>query len=196
MKVHRQTHRRRVSDNDVREILRGQMRTGRPTNAATIRGLGIACGSCRLSRLRREVKSGLATGVPRLPVAPESVNHTAAAHAFAVVQSKTGTGGEAPDPAAATTPVSQPGDGVDAGSSRPALVGEPRRAAAIPRSGHIRGLLGRVRCAAQAFWAALSRPPFSRGKAPSLRPRSGPAADQPSQPWPRFLCGFGRKFGL
>lgn len=47
MKVHRQTHRRRVSDNDLRTILRGQMHTGQPTDAATIRGLGIACGSCR-----------------------------------------------------------------------------------------------------------------------------------------------------
>jgi hypothetical protein len=196
MKVHRQTRNKRVSDNDVREILRRQMRTGRPTDATTIRGLGIACGSCRLSRLRREVESELAAGVPCWPVAPGSADHPPAAPSLAVVPSNTGTGGEAPAPAAPTSRAAPPAAGVPAGPNRPTLVADPGRAAATPRSGHIRGVLGRIRCAAEAFWAALSRRPFSRGKAPSLRPRSGPAANQPSQPWPQFLSGFGRKFGL
>jgi hypothetical protein len=70
MKVHRQTHRRRVNDNYIRAILRGQMYAGRPTDADTIRGLGIACGSCRVSRLRREVERELSEGVAASQVAP------------------------------------------------------------------------------------------------------------------------------
>lgn len=196
MKVHRQTHRRRVSDDDVRSILRGQMRAGRPTDATTIRGLGIACGSCRLSRLRREVERELAVGVPRLPVALGSADHPPSAPSFGIVPSNTGTGGEAPAPAAPTSRVAPPAASVSAGPDEPILVAEPGRAAAPPRSAHIRELLGRIRCAAGAFWAALSCPRFSRRKAPSSKTRRGTRADQPSRTWPQFVSSIGRKFGL
>jgi hypothetical protein len=196
MKVHRQTLNQRVSDDDVRAILRRQMRTARPTNAATIRGLGIACGSCRLSRLRREVERELASSVHGSQVAPGSTDHPPTAPSFAIVPPNTGTGGEAPAPAAPTSRVAPPAASVSAGPNRPTLVGEPGRAAATPRSGHIRDLLGRIRCAAEAFWAAWSRRPFSMRKAPSSKTRRWPRADQPSRTWPQFVSSIGRKFGL
>lgn len=156
MKVHRQTHRRRVNDNDVRAILRGQMRASQPTDADTIRGLGIACGSCRLSRLRREVENELAAGVPTSPeVAPGSANRPPAAPSFANVPSNAGTGSEAPAPAVPAAPVAPSAVSVAAGSDRSALVGEPGRAAAIAHSGFVRDLLERIHCAAGAFWVAL-----------------------------------------
>jgi hypothetical protein len=175
MKVHRQTHRRRVSDNDVRAILRGQMRTGRPTDAAAIRGLGIACGSCRLSRLRREVESELAEGVPASQVAPVSANPPPAAPSFAIVPSNTGTGGEATAPAVPPAPVAHPAVSVAAGPDRSALVGEPGQAATVAHSGFVRDLLGQIYCAAGAFWAALGRRLFLRRNAPSPQQRSGAA---------------------
>lgn len=55
MQVHRQTNGRRVSDAFVRTMLRERVRNGLPIDAETVRSLGIACGSDRLSRLRREV---------------------------------------------------------------------------------------------------------------------------------------------
>lgn len=171
MKVHRQTRNQRVSDNDVRAILRGQMRTGRPTDAATIRRLGIACGSCRLSRLRREVESELAAGVPGLPVAPGSADHPPAAPSFAIVSSNTGTGGEAPAPAVLTAPEATPAVSVAAGPDRSALAGEPGRAAAVAHSGFVRDLLERIHRAAGAFWVALSRRLSRQRNVHSPRPR-------------------------
>jgi hypothetical protein len=197
MKVHRQTLNQRVSDDDVRAILRRQMRTARPTNAATIRGLGIACGSCRLSRLRREVERELASTGPVTPqVAPGSASSPQAAPSLVTVPVNTGTGGEAPAPAVPTAPVSQPADSVAAAPNRPALVGKPGRATAIPFAEYVRELLDRIHCAAAAFRAALGRRPCSRRKPPSPRSRSRPGADQPSQPWPQFLSSLGRIFGL
>ncbi|MBL0892363.1 MAG: hypothetical protein IBJ19_17360 [Gemmatimonadaceae bacterium] len=55
MLVHRQTNRRRVSDAFVRAMLRERVRNQLPIDAKTVRALGIACGSDRLSRLRRQV---------------------------------------------------------------------------------------------------------------------------------------------
>ncbi len=55
MPVHRQTNRRRVSDAFVRAMLRERVRNQLPIDAETVRALGIACGSDRLSRLRRQV---------------------------------------------------------------------------------------------------------------------------------------------
>jgi hypothetical protein len=173
MKVHRQTHRRRVSDNDVRAILRGQMRTGRRTDAATIRGLGIACGSCRLSRLRREVKRELAEGGPVFQVALGSANHPPAALSVAIVPLRASTGGEAVASDVPTAPVSQSGEILAAGSNRPAHVGEPRRVAPVPQVGYVRELFGRILCAAAEFRAALGRRLLSPRKAPSPRRRSG-----------------------
>jgi hypothetical protein len=75
MKIHRQTHRRRVQDHEVRAILRAQMHAGLPTDAATVRALGIACGSCRLSRLRREVECELESAIPKTDViTPSAAN--------------------------------------------------------------------------------------------------------------------------
>jgi len=55
MQVHRQTNGRRVSDDFWRSILHERVRNRLPIDAETVRRLGIACGSDRLSRLRREV---------------------------------------------------------------------------------------------------------------------------------------------
>lgn len=75
MRVHRQTQRRLVDDDAVREVLRRRMRCGLPTDAKTMRNLGIACGSCRHSRLRREVERELAAAMQTPPVtAPSAAN--------------------------------------------------------------------------------------------------------------------------
>lgn len=55
MQLHRQTNGRRVSDAFVLAMLRERVRNRLPIDAETVRSLGIACGSDRLSRLRREV---------------------------------------------------------------------------------------------------------------------------------------------
>jgi hypothetical protein len=55
MPIHRQTNRRRVSDAAVRAILQERVRNHLSIDAKAVRRLGIACGSCRLSRLRRRV---------------------------------------------------------------------------------------------------------------------------------------------
>lgn len=55
MRLHRQTSGRRVSDAFVRTMLRERVRNGLPIDAETVRALGIACGSDRLSRLRGAV---------------------------------------------------------------------------------------------------------------------------------------------
>jgi hypothetical protein len=61
MRVHRQTNRRRVSDDFWRSILRERVRNRLPIDAETIRRLGIACGRDRLTRLRGEVLRELET---------------------------------------------------------------------------------------------------------------------------------------
>lgn len=71
MPVHRQTNRRRVSDAFVRAMLRERVRNRLPIDADTVRSLGIACGSDRLSRLRREVLRQLER---EFAVAPETTH--------------------------------------------------------------------------------------------------------------------------
>lgn len=71
MRVHRQTNRRRVSDAFVRAILRERVRNRLPIDSETVRALGIACGSDRLSRLRREVLRQLER---EFAVAPEQTH--------------------------------------------------------------------------------------------------------------------------
>ncbi len=61
MRVHRQTNRRRVSDDFWRSILRERVRNRLPIDADTVRRLGIACGRDRLTRLRGEVLRELET---------------------------------------------------------------------------------------------------------------------------------------
>lgn len=77
MRLHRQTNRRRVSDNFVRAILRERVRNGLPIDAETVRDLDIACGSDRLSRLRREVLLELDTEFAAARQKPDM--HTGAA---------------------------------------------------------------------------------------------------------------------
>lgn len=61
MRVHRQTNRRRVSDDFWRTILRERVRNRLPIDADAVRRLGIACGRDRLTRLRGEVLRELET---------------------------------------------------------------------------------------------------------------------------------------
>jgi len=61
MRTHRQTHRLRVDDHTIRTILRERLVSRKPTDAASIRDLGFACGNDRHVRLRHEVERELAT---------------------------------------------------------------------------------------------------------------------------------------
>ncbi len=72
MQVHRQTNGRRVSDAFVQAMLRERLRNRLPIDADTVRSLGIACGSDRLSRLRRVVLQELEREVAVAHQKPDS----------------------------------------------------------------------------------------------------------------------------
>ncbi len=84
MQVHRQTNGRRVSDAFVRTMLRERVRNRLPIDAETVRSLGIACGSDRLSRLRREVLRELEKEFALVPELTVGATGAAAAPASAM----------------------------------------------------------------------------------------------------------------
>lgn len=59
MRTHRQTTGQRVTNEQLRDLLRIRVKAGNAVDASAIRKLGFACGSCRLSRLRRELHAQL-----------------------------------------------------------------------------------------------------------------------------------------
>ena len=59
MRTHRQTTGQRVTNEQLRDLLRIRITAGRAVDALSLRKAGFACGSCRLSGLRREVQSQL-----------------------------------------------------------------------------------------------------------------------------------------
>lgn len=59
MRTHRQTIGKRITNEELRDLLRSRIEAGRAIDALSIRKAGFACGSCRLSRRRREVQAQL-----------------------------------------------------------------------------------------------------------------------------------------
>lgn len=59
MRTHRQTTGKRITNEELRVLLRSRIGAGRAVDALAIRKLGFACGSCRLSRVRQEVHARL-----------------------------------------------------------------------------------------------------------------------------------------
>lgn len=157
MKVHRQTHRRRVRDNEVRAILQKQLLTGQPTDAATVRAFGIACGSCRLSRLRREVERELDAAIyTAADVAPRNVNGAPAMPTTGI----TAVGAESEPllPTAWIVPVAPSAANVAVAPTRSDLVEKTEGEATVTTSaGYPRTFLGQIRRAVVGLCNSLFR---------------------------------------
>ena len=157
MKVHRQTHRRRVRDNDVRAILQKQLLTGQPTDAATVRAFGIACGSCRLSRLRREVERELDAAVYTASEAASKNGNEAPATRSAGI-TEAGAVSEPLLPTAWVVPVAEPAFNVAVDPTRPDFAEKTKGEATVATSARsARTFLGHIRRAVVVLCMALFR---------------------------------------
>jgi hypothetical protein len=157
MRVHRQTQRRLVDDDAVREVLRRRMRCGLPTDAKTTRNLGIACGSCRHSRLRREVERELAALVPRpARIVPILINGDPGVRAASAPVAWTGNA--PPKPEIAAVPVAPPNVSFTMHAARPTESEHTgREAPTTPGGGGAGALLGHLYRAAGQLTLALLR---------------------------------------
>jgi hypothetical protein len=128
-----------------------------------------------LSRLRREVESELAAGVPVSPkAAPRNVIGSSVNCLVGITPPETGQGGEAPRAPSWEFPVIAPPVSVAVDATGPALVNGTGRATAVThRSAYVRALLGRIHHAATAFRTALFRRLTTLRKMPSVSSSSG-----------------------
>lgn len=64
---HKQTNGRRLSNEQLEELLRQRIAAGLPVSTEAIRSLGVAGGRCRVSRLRRRVLAAVPPSPTPLP---------------------------------------------------------------------------------------------------------------------------------